>query len=153
MKYAAILPLSLVMLAGCQQEKPAPVPQKISESDAEIIANRNEVEFASTDAARIEAVYAPDVVAFDAVSMPLITDRTRFDALQKEFAAQKFDSISDRERKIQVLDPDTFIVSGTSDLASTTVPGNRATMRYTQVYEKQQDGNWRIVNEHISTVK
>jgi ketosteroid isomerase-like protein len=144
----------MLLLSACQPAAEAPAePVKISESDAEIIANRNEVEFTSMNAARIKAAYAADVVAFDPGVPGLMMDRDTFDKAQDEFAAQKLDTFQRKDRKIQILDADTFIVSGTAELASTIVPGNAATFRYTDVYEKQADDKWKIVNEHISLTK
>lgn len=154
MKYAILLPFLSIGLSGCQQAAEAPAaPVAISESDAEIIANRNEVELASTNAARVKAIYASDIVAFDPGVPALMTDRAAFDKAQDDFVAMKFDSFGRKERKVQVLDADTFIVSGTSDMASTTVPGNKGTFRYSEVYQKQPDGKWLIVNEHVSLAK
>lgn len=154
MKYAILLPFLSIGLSGCQQAAEVPAaPVAISESDAEIIANRNEVELASTNAARVKAIYARDIVAFDPGVPALMTDRAAFDKAQDDFVAMKFDSFGRKERKVQVLDADTFIVSGTSDMASTTVPGNKGTFRYSEVYQKQPDGKWLIVNEHVSLAK
>lgn len=154
MNYIPLLSCAALLLAGCQQKAEAPPPPaKLSDGDATIIANRNEVEFASTDAARIKAVYAPDIVAFDPGVEGLITDRAAFDKAQDEFAAMKFDSFERKDRKVQVLDADTFIVSGTSAIGSTVKPSNNGVFRYTEVYQKQPDGKWQIVNEHISMTK
>ena len=50
----------------------------------------------------------------------------------------------------QRLDADHFIASGTATLTSTDGPTKSATMRFTDVYERQADGRWLIVNEHVS---
>lgn len=151
MKYLVMMSAALVSLTGCQKAEVAvPAPQKLSESDAQMMVNRNEVEFRSADAARIKAAYTPDVVAFDPGVPELMTDRAAFDKAQDAFAAQKYDGLTNKERKIQVVDADTIIVSGTAELSSSTVPANYALMRYTQVYGKQGDGKWLIVNEHLS---
>ncbi|MCB2014057.1 MAG: DUF4440 domain-containing protein [Sphingobium sp.] len=155
MKYLPLLSCAALLLAGCQQkaEEAPPPPAALSEGDATIMVNRNEVELASMDAGRIKALYAPDVVAFDPGVDGLITERAAFDKAQDEFAAMKFDGFQRKDRKVQVLDADTFIVSGTSAIGSTAKPSNNSIVRYTDVYQKQPDGKWLIVNEHISMVK
>jgi len=53
-------------------------------------------------------------------------------------------------RRVTVLDADTFIVSGTGS-ADTDAKGapNPITFRFSDVFEKQADGKWLIVHEHI----
>ncbi|MGD9812137.1 MAG: DUF4440 domain-containing protein [Sphingobium sp.] len=154
MKYGVLIPVVMCVLAGCQQAQDVPpAPAALSQSDAEIIANRVEVEMASADAARIKAIYAPDVVAFDPGVPGLIVDRATFDKAQDAFAALKFDSFERKDRKVQVLSADIFIVSGTTEVGSTTIAGNKGTYRYTDVYKKEPDGKWLIVNEHTSLTK
>jgi ketosteroid isomerase-like protein len=62
----------------------------------------------------------------------------------------KFDHIDVPDRKIQTLDADHFIVSGTGAMTSTSGPVKSAAMRFTDAYERQADGKWLIVNEHVS---
>ena len=106
----------------------------------------------STDAAKIKALYAPSVEAYDFVAPGLAPDRAEFDKRQDAFAAAKLDGAKQVERKIQVLSPDVFVMSGTWDLSSSTMPANNATVRCTDVFQKDASGNWTIVNEHCSPV-
>ena len=122
----------------------------LSEAELGRIADRTEAEWASMDAARIKALYAPQVVGSDVTTAPLATDRPTWDKQQDAFAAAKLDKIVETSRKIQILAPDIFVLSGMGDLTSAAVPANNATMRFTDVFQKQADGSWLIVNEHVS---
>ena len=62
----------------------------------------------------------------------------------------KFVHLDVASRKIQLLDADHFIVSGTADMTSKDGPMKSAAMRFTDVYERQTDGKWLILNEHVS---
>ena len=146
-----------VAIAGCQkqtapQATTADAGAKISESDAATAADATEAVWVSQDAAKIDALYAPDVVGFDPMEAPLSTDRSHWTKLQQGYAAMKFDHKDVRDRKIQVLDGEDFIASGTATLTSKDGPMKTAAMRFTDVYRKQPDGRFLIVNEHISMV-
>jgi ketosteroid isomerase-like protein len=80
----------------------------------------------------------------------LSTTWENWDKLQAGYAAMKFDHMSAPDRNIQLLDADTFIASGTGDMTSSTGKVKQATMRFTDVYRRQADGKWLIVNEHVS---
>jgi ketosteroid isomerase-like protein len=122
----------------------------VSEADASAAADATQVAWASADPAKIEAVYANNVVGFDPADPPLSTTWENWDRLQKGYAAMKFDHLDVASRKIQLLDADHFIVSGTADMTSKDGPMKSAAMRFTDVYERQTDGKWLIVNEHVS---
>jgi len=102
------------------------------------------------DVAKVESVYAKDVVGFDPAAAPLSADWDNWDKLQKAFVDMKFDAIAVPDRKIQILDADTFVVSGSGELTSKQGATKSTTMRFTDVYQKQADGKWLIVNEHVS---
>jgi uncharacterized protein (TIGR02246 family) len=124
----------------------------LSDADAVAAADAAEAAWITMDAAKIDAVYAPDVVGFDVVAAPLSTDRANWTKLQQGFAAMKFNHSTVAQRKIQILGSDTFVVSGTATMTSTDGPVKSMPLRYTDVYHKQADGSWKIVNEHVSAV-
>ena len=124
----------------------------VSDADATAAADAAQAAWISMDAAKIDAVYAPDVVGFDPVAAPLSTDRANWTKLQQGFAAMKFDHVDVADRKIQILDADTFVVSGTATMTSTDGPVKSMPLRFTDVYHRQADGSWKIANEHTSTV-
>ncbi len=133
------------------QVRPDATPM-LTQAEATAIQDKIEGEWTSMDAKRIDALYATDIVGFDMTAPPLSTDRANWTKLQEGFASLKLDKSNDMERKIQVLDADTFVASGTTQMSSTTEPKNDFKLRWTDVYQKQADGKWLIVNEHVSAV-
>jgi ketosteroid isomerase-like protein len=147
---AAVLAASTA-IASCSQKAAAPeAAAKLSEAEAAVIADATEAAWTSADLAKEEAVYAKDVIAFDPADPPLSTSWENFDKLQKAYIDMKFNGKSVPDRTIQILDADTFVVSGTADLTSIEGPMKQASMRFTDVYQHQADGRWLIVNEHVS---
>jgi ketosteroid isomerase-like protein len=157
---SAALTLAIVLAGaattGCDKAeslKPAATAQAaLSDADATKVADATVEVWKSTDATKIKALYAPSVEAYDFVAPGLAPDRAEFDKRQDAFAAAKLDGAKQVERKIQVLSPDVFVMSGTWDLSSSTMPANNATVRCTDVFQKDASGNWTIVNEHCSPV-
>ena len=141
-------------VAACGEDLPPPIVSAtpISETDAGRIADATVAVWSSMDAAKIKGLYGPGVQGFDYQIGPLSTDRAAWDRAQDIFAAGKIDKYVQRERSIQVVDADTFIVSGTWEGTSTALPANNGAVRCTDVYEKSFDGTWPIINEHCSVV-
>jgi len=139
---------------GCNKAepvKPAATGQEAtSEADAAKVADATVETWKSMDAAKIKALYAPTVEAFDFVVPGLARDRAEFDKRQDAFVTAKLDGANQVERKIQVLSPDIFVMSGTWEMTSSTTPANNATVRCTDVFQRDVSGNWPIVTEHCS---
>lgn len=110
-----------------------------------------EATFTSGNAEAIMAHYAPGAVFFDASIAEPTDDRATATKWTENFVAMKPSNLSTEGRKIQILDADTFIASGIGTLDAV-VKGRptKLSMRYTDVYEKQADGRWLIVHEHLS---
>ena len=142
---AALLGVTACAKVGAPAGKAA-----VSEADAAAAADATQAAWTSMDVGKIESVYAHDIVAFDPADPPLSTSWDNWDRLQKGYAAMKFDKMTVPDRKIQILGPDDFIVSGTGDMTSTDGAMKAASMRFTDVYHRQADGKWLIVNEHVS---
>ena len=143
---------SCVVLGGCQKAE-APVAAAaaaISEAEAGKLADAMVKTWESKDAAKIKALYAPSVVAFDYAIGPLEADRATFDKAQDAFAAAGIDSEEQIARNIQLLDADTFVVSGVWNGTSKAHPEANGQVRCTDVFHKGADGAWIIVNEHCS---
>src|SRR5581483_11570178 len=110
-------------VAGCQkqvapQAATADSGATISESNAAAAADVTQAVWASQNAAKIDALYARDIVGFDPMEAQLSTDRGQWTKLQQGFVGMKFDHADVRDRKIQMLGDDEFIVSGTATLTS-----------------------------------
>ena len=132
--------------------KTVPAETSISDSEAAKVADATVDVWKSMDAAKIKALYAPSVEAYDYAAPMLTKDRAEFDKRQDGFAAAKLDGATQVERKIQILSPDVFVMSGTWQLTSSTTPANNGPIRCTDVFQKDVSGSWTIVNEHCSTV-
>ena len=135
--------------SGDKAADPAAKPP--TEAEAGVIVDKVETSYTSGNAATIMANYAPDAVFFDlAVSEPT-DDRATATKWTEGFVAMKPSNFSPGNRKIQVLDADTFITSGIAifDTVMDAKPA-RMSLRYTDVYQKQADGSWQIVHEHLS---
>ena len=147
----AIAALFATATTACQQAETAPAaPAAVTEAEATKLAGAMVDVWESQDAARIKALYAPSVIAFDYASGPLEQDRATFDKAQDVFAAAGIDSEEQIERNIQLLDADTFIVSGVWNGSSKTRPESNGIVRCTDVFQKDPKGGWSIVNEHCS---
>ena len=143
---------SFALLGACQKTEDVKetVSAPVSEAEATKLADAMVKTWESKDAAKIKALYAPTVVAFDYAYGPLEEDRATFDKAQDVFAAAQIDSEEQISRKIQLLDADTFVVSGVWNGTSKAKPENNGEVRCTDVFQKDADGTWIIVNEHCS---
>lgn len=137
---------------GCHKGADTTAPPPVSEADAAKAADATVAAWTSMDAAKIKALYGPSVVGFDYAIGPLSTDRVTWDRAQDIFAAAKIDGAVQVSRKIQLLDSDVFVVSGVWDVTSSTMPASNGTVRCTDVYQKDANGHWPIVNEHCSAM-
>jgi ketosteroid isomerase-like protein len=124
----------------------------ISDSDAAKVTDAMVATWQSMDATKIDALYAPDVIGFDSSAAPLSTDRANWTKLQQGFAAMKFDHVAVTQSKTQILDGDDFIFSSVSNLTSTSGSIKALSLRCTDVFHKQSEGKFLVVNEHCSTV-
>lgn len=144
----------LALLAACSRtptNTAAEVAVPPTEAEAAAVADLTEATFTSGDAQTIMAHYAPGAVFFDPMVAEPTDDRATATKWTENFVAMKPTAYSPGTRKIQVLDGDTFITSGIGTIDA--VVDDRPTklaMRYTDVYEKQADGTWLIVHEHLS---
>jgi ketosteroid isomerase-like protein len=124
----------------------------ISDSDAAKVTDATVATWQSMDAAKIDALYAPDVVGFDSSAPAMSTDRANWTKLQQGFAAMKFDHVAVAQSKTQILDGDNFVFSSVSNLTSAAGSVKALSLRCTDVYHRQGDGKFLIVNEHCSAV-
>ena len=142
---------SCALLGACQKAETAPAAvAAVTETEAVKLADAMVKTWESKDAAKIKALYAPTVVAFDYAYGPLEEDRATFDKAQDVFAAAQIDSEAQISRNIQILDADTFVVSGVWNGTSKAKPENNGQVRCTDVFQKGTDAAWIIVNEHCS---
>ena len=143
----AVLPL----LAACQQPAAEARLDPPTQAQAETIINATEKSYGSGNAAEIMAHYADGAVMFDQGLLAPIADRQLQTKLTQGFAATQPRDFTVANRAIQVLDADTFVTSGvtsfTIQLGQARQP---ARARFTQVYQRQGNGAFKIVHEHMS---
>ena len=152
------LALGALSLTGCHRDRDDGDEHAkqhgamISEAEARTATDATVATWASMDASKIDALYAPDVAGFDVAAPGLSTDRANWTKNQQAFADMKFDKVKVSESKTQILDDEDFIFSSTADATSTAGTVKAITIRCTDVFRKQADGKFLIVNEHCSAV-
>ncbi|MGZ3173800.1 MAG: YybH family protein, partial [Croceibacterium sp.] len=141
------------LLGACQPSSTPPTAEAtqaaVTEDEAGKVLDTTIAAWESMDAAKIKALYAPDVAGFDFVG-PLVTDRATWDKNQDAFAAAKIDKLVIKAKKIQLLGPDAFVVSSYGDDTSSSAKSS-ATFRCTDVYKRDAGGSWLVVNENCSS--
>lgn len=143
----AILPL----LAACQQPAAEAKLVPPTQAQAETIIEATEKSYASGNSDEIMTHYANGAVMFDQGLLAPIADRQLQAKLTQGFAATQPRDFTVANQAIQVLDADTFVTSG---VARFTIQLGQARQpvraRFTQVYQRQGDGAFKIVHEHMS---
>ena len=141
--------LGLVALAGCKQ---APTDHRaVTAPEAAKIAEQAEASFTTGDVAAIMRQYADSAVMIDASNPTPSADRKVQTGWAQSFASMQPADYSVPDRRIQLLGPDAFISSGTETF--TVVAGAArpsVSARFTDVFQRQKDGSWKIVHEHVS---
>jgi hypothetical protein len=147
---AAALVLALAGLAGCklhQSQDHSPV----TKAEAAKIAEAAEANFTTGDVRKIIGQYAEGAVMFDAGHGPYSTDRKVQTGWAQDFVSMKPADYHVPDRQIQIVGPDAFVSSGT-EIFTVAAGQARPTIsaRFTDVFQRQSDGSWKIVNEHVS---
>jgi len=147
----SLLAVSLIALAACQQQ-PAAAPAATAQptaDEAAAIVDAAESQWTSADTSKIMAAYKEGGTWFDPVAAEPSADRATQTKWTDGFTAMKLTEKAIAAKTVQVLDDDTIVASGIATLKSGPT-GEPVTFRYTDVYEKQPDGKWLIVHEHLS---
>jgi len=144
--------LAMAALAACQQqtaEQAKLTPVTVEQAETMVAATQKS--FTSGDTNAIMAQYTDVAVIFDQGYLAPIVDRQLQTRLTQGFAASQPRDFTIANRAIQILDPDTFVVSGvlnyTIQLGQARQP---VRARFTHVYQRQADGIFKIAHEHIS---
>ena len=154
------LALSALMLAGCEvSNAPAaneaanvatPAAGAVTEAEAQKIAADMHASYQSGDAARIMAHYAPGAVAFDPTHVAPSADRAVLTGWAGEFVRMSPSDVKSTPA-VQIVGTDAFVAYGSLTFSGNfdgrTVP---LATRYSQHFQRQPDGQWRIVHEHMS---
>ena len=142
--------VSLLLLgAGCTK---APTGQSpVTAAQAEQIATAAEATFTSGDLGKVMDQYADNAVMIDAAKPDPSADRKVATESARGFISMKPGDYHVIGRRIQLLGPDAFISSGIEQFtvaAGTARPTLSA--RFNDVFQRQGEGKWKIVNEHVS---
>jgi len=144
--------LALPVLAACQQPATEAKLAPPTQAEAENIIEATEKSYGSGDVNQIMAHYADKAVMFDMGVLAPVADRQMQTKFTQGFAATQPRDFTVANRAIQVLDADTFVASG---VTSFTIQLGQARQpvraRFTQVYQRQGDGTFKIAHEHMSS--
>jgi len=144
-----VLCVGILAIAGCKQ---APAGHAaVTKAEAATIAEQAEANFTTGKVDDVMRQYAEGAVLFDAGHPALSTDRKVQTGWARDFVSMKPTDYHVPDRQIQLLGPDAFISSGTEVFtieSGTTRPTLSA--RFTDVFQRQPDGSWKIVHEHVS---
>ena len=143
-----LVPFALV-LGACLKEAPAHAP--VTEAEAVKIAEQAEATFMGGDTNAIMAQYAMNAVMIDASAPVPSTDRKVQTGWAQSFVSMKPADYHVPDRHIQIVGPDGFVSSGT-EVFTVEAGAARPTVsaRFTDVFQRQKDGSWKIVHEHVS---
>ncbi len=149
MRVIAIFAVGMLAIGGC---KPAPSSHNaVTEAEAARIAERAEATFSTGDVNAIMRQYADGAVMIDASHAAPSTDRKIQTQWAQSFVSMKPADYHVPDRRIQIVGPDAFVNSGTEIFtvaAGSARPSISA--RFTDVFQRQSDGSWKIVHEHVS---
>ena len=149
MRRLAALLVLVSGLAACDKQQTTHAA--VTEAQAEAIAERAEASFITGDVNSIMNQYANGAVMIDASNPTPSIDRKIQIGWARAFVSMKPSGYHVPDRHIQIVGPDAFISSGTEVF---TVQAGSATptvsARFTDVFERQADGSWKIVHEHVS---
>jgi len=148
MRPFVLVPLALI-LGACLKEAPAHPP--VTEAEAVKIAEQAEATFTAGDTKAIMAQYAMNAVMIDASAPAPSTDRKAQTGWAQSFVSMKPADYHVPDRHIQIVGADAFVSSGT-EVFTVEAGAARPTVsaRFTDVFQRQKDGSWRIVHEHVS---
>ena len=148
MRATAILCLA-IFCTGCQQSGTA--GPGVTAAEATRIAEQAEASFTKGDVKAVMAQYAPGAVMIDAATPNPSADRRVQTAWAQNFVSMQPADYKVVDRQIQLLGPDAFVSSGIETF-SVAAGQARPTVsaRFTDVFQRQKDGSWKIVNEHVS---
>ena len=149
MRNLMVMMAAVTLIAGCKQAPSGQAP--VTEAEATRIATAAEATFTTGDLGKIMDQYADNAVMIDASKPDPSADRKVATDSARAFVSMKPADYHVIGRHIQLIGPDAFVSSGIEQFtvaAGTARPTVSA--RFTDVFQRQADGKWKIVNEHVS---
>ena len=143
------LGLAALSLAGCSQQPAAQAAQPLTQADAQAVLDDFARALSSMDLQKVDDMYAADVVAFDPGKPERIGGKVALHVMNAQYVDMKFNHVEMPEPKFQILGPDLFIASGTAHFTGTDGKTKEGDVRYSEVFQKQPDGNWQSIHEHL----
>ncbi len=160
MRSRLMIAVTALALAACNTQQSAPANgaeqgatgDPLTQADAEKIVADAEAAWSSNRVETVMANYADEAVVFDTSTLPPTTDRNIQTRGNAAFLTMKPADFRVDPRHVQLLDNDTIVASGVLSFTAN-VGAARPVLRtrYTQVYQRQPDGGFRIVHEHMSS--
>ena len=155
MRHWVMIAAAGMTLAACEVNKPADQDgshaNSVTTDDAESVISAVEKSWQSGSAEEAMKHYAPDAVVFSTGKLPPTRDRNVVTQETAGFMAMKPSDFTVTERNTQKLDDDTIVSSGIVGFTAEVGPARQMLRaRFTQVLQKQADGRWLIVHEHMS---
>jgi len=149
MRLVIVSSLAMLALAGCKQAQTS--HPAVTAAEATKIAEQAEASFMSGNVDAIMRQYADGAVMFDPSHPALSTDRKVQTDWARAFVSMKPADYRVPDRQIQIIGPDAFVSSGT-EVFTVAAGSARPTVsaRFTDVFQRQRDGSWKIVHEHVS---
>jgi ketosteroid isomerase-like protein len=149
MPRVALAVVAFLFVAACKQA-PSDHPA-VTQAEATKIAEQAEANFTSGKVDAVMRQYADNAVVFDATHPNYSTDRKVQTGWANDFVSMKPADYHVPDRQIQIVGPDAFVSSGT-EMFTVEAGSARPTIsaRFTDVFQRQKDGSWKIVNEHVS---
>jgi ketosteroid isomerase-like protein len=148
MRQITISLLIAAALTGCRQQQ---ADSPVTEAEATAIAERAEASFTTGDVNAVMRQYANGAVMIDASNPAPSTDRKVQTGWAQSFVSLKPANYRVPDRHIQIVGPDAFVSSGT-EIFTVQVGAATPTFsgRFTDVFQRQKDGSWKIIHEHVS---
>jgi len=152
MRHWMLIATAALLLPACDVQKTPEANQAAASSDdpAAIVASVED-SWRSGSAEQAMALYAPDAVVFSTGTLAPTRDRNIVTRETANFMAMKPADFVVTERNSQKLDDDTLVSSGIVGFTAQVGPARQMLRaRFTQVLQRQSDGRWLIVHEHMS---
>ena len=144
-----LLAAAVLALPSCQKAPSGQPP--VTKAEAEKIAETAEATFTLGDTGKIMDQYADGAAMIDASSPQPSSDRKIQTGWARAFTSMKPADYHVTGREIRLLGGDAFVSSG-MEVFTVAAGAGRPTVsaRFTDVFQRQPDGKWKIVAEHVS---
>ena len=160
MRSCLLIGVAALALAGCNAEKRSTADgaqqgaaaSSLTQADAEKIVADAEAAWSGNRIEAVMANYADGAVVFDTSTLAPTTDRNVLAQGNAAFLTMKPADFRVDPRHVQLLDDDTIVASGVLSFTANDGASRRLLKtRYTQVYQRQPDGRFKVVHEHMSS--